>query len=565
MRKLCTLFLTLMSVAAMTMAAEVTRYSVGNVFAQYYNEDHDWWIELSIPGQDGNALCVFNYDVVAPASGLEAGKVYTHANLLKGAGNYNFMQDYEGEYRYTDADIMVEYDAVNNFKYILAHATLEDGRQYELSYVAPTIVAKDTIALNLPNARFDDYTAGSGQLRFRGWDESMHYNLYITLLTSQITGEYTWLDIDKPFTSLYLYTPASTPDEDGDLMSIPLVNGTIQVSNAEGGYRVDAYLLGLDEHCYHAVMFCPVPTKQQEVTISSDDMTLNASAWENEGYFYFVAADDNYEVYLSIFPRDYQDIVGSYSQHDLELNYSLVYDFQQDSKYEIYAADLHVTQNEQLEYVITGTLLCFNGVEYTLNLRRTEKLDYDTDEPFEAAYARGETQLIDHYLQNYGVLSLLSVKANNNATFVEFHVDYEHDMREHYEATGEYLIPEGVYPIDLSGAAGTISASLGVTMEPMPSYCVLIEGSQQMTETLWFMVAGEAKVTRVDGVTHVEIEAQNSYCQRIHVNIDGVENYDEGVENCEMEQSGAKKYLMDGQLFIERAGEKYNVMGITTK
>ncbi len=562
MKKICALLLALTTVVMVNAATagDVTNYTVGNVYYDYYPEGHDWWIELSIPGEDGHAIMVFNYDVVAPATGLVAEKVYHKSDFYKGNNSYNFMQDAEGTYRYSDADIMVKYDEVMNISYVKAHATLMDGRQYELTYVSPQIVAADTVDLNFPDGRYEDYTTESGQIRFRGWDESMRYNLYVTLLTSSIVGEYTWLDIDKPLTSLYRFTPATSEEEEGDLEMIPLLNGTINVAETEGGYMVEAYLLALDSHCYHATIFCPVPTVQEQVAITSSEMVLDPSFWETEGYYYFTAADDTYEVYLAIFPHDYEGIVGHYNEHDLELTYSLVYDYQKDEIHEIFASDLQVTRNEQLQYVITGTLLCFNGVEYTLNLRRVETLGYDTDEPFEATYVRGETTLIDQYLQEYGVLSLLSVKYDNSATFLEFHVDFEKDMREHYEATGEYLIPEGVYPIDESGRTGTVSASMGVTREPMPSYSVLIEGADVMTETLWFMVAGEVTVSRVSGVTYVEVEAQNSYCQRIHVLIEGVQMY-EGVENISADTEGVQKVLRDGQLVIMRGGVEYGVLG----
>jgi len=62
--------------------------------------------------------------------------------------------------------------------------------------------------------------------------------------SSTITGSFTWADCDASYSGLYV-----------NGTSLSVYSAEFTVTEVEGGYQVEAYVLCTDNHCYHVMMF----------------------------------------------------------------------------------------------------------------------------------------------------------------------------------------------------------------------------------------------------------------------------------------------------------------------
>lgn len=80
---------------------------------------------------------------------------------------------------------------------------------------------------------------------------------------------------------------------------------------------------------------------------------------------------------------------------------------------------------------------------------------------------------------------------------------------------GLLVIPEGSYPIDASGAVGTVQASMGLEHGAVvPSYAGYDAGGSRQ---LWLMRTGTVTVSRENRRMHLEVSATNTHGRQINV------------------------------------------------
>lgn len=165
------------------------------------------------------------------------------------AANYTFINDdvEQMDIRVMDghASVVATEDAYVMEAYMLG----EDLHCYHatLTYTLP--VATDTIEFVVDDPILTDMIAEQGWFQMSGWTEDSNY--YATFSNigeiTSVAGTYDYHSFDPDYTYVVVV--------DGeDTVMVGLLNGHVTVTETEGGYRLEAYFLGADLHCYHVIM-----------------------------------------------------------------------------------------------------------------------------------------------------------------------------------------------------------------------------------------------------------------------------------------------------------------------
>lgn len=195
-------------------------------------------------------------------------------------------------------------------------------------------------------------------------------------------------------------------------------------------------------------------------------------------------------------------------------------------------------------------------MEYDLNTK--QGLQYDmTEGSVERTYSDADVVEINtEYVAQYGELYLdITAADGSDMISVAFSVD---------AVDSTTTIPAGTYPINDTGATGTVFASLGVVDGSVyPSFYGQLGTGGGIKVPCYFMVGGNVVVENVDGHLKVTIDALNSYDVPAHIvyEADPVEN---GFENIKV-STNASKVVENGQIFIIKDGVKYDVLGSIVK
>ena len=195
-------------------------------------------------------------------------------------------------------------------------------------------------------------------------------------------------------------------------------------------------------------------------------------------------------------------------------------------------------------------------MEYDLNTK--QGLQYDmTEGEVNRTYSDADKVVFTtDYVAEYGELYLKITAADGSDMIsVAFFVE---------AVDSAITIPAGTYPINDTGATGTVFASSGVVDGSIyPSFYGTLAASGGVTPPCYFMVGGNVVVENVDGHLKVTIDALNSYDVPAHIvyEADPVET---GFENMKV-STNASKMIENNQLLIIKDGVTYNIMGSVVK
>ena len=130
----------------------------------------------------------------------------------------------------------------------------------------------------------------------------------------------------------------------------------------------------------------------------------------------------------------------------------------------------------------------------------------------------------------------------------------------------EVGVPAGVYPLSATPDYGTAYASQGYVAGQgvWPCfYSTLVEEAGTMyLDKLYYMVAGQIEVGKVDGKLTMVIDATNSYGVPVHITYNAATT---AVEDVTTAAGNVEKHLENGQLVIIKNGVKYSATGSVMK
>ncbi|MBQ4019017.1 MAG: hypothetical protein II605_07245, partial [Paludibacteraceae bacterium] len=355
---------------------------------------------------------------------------------------------------YGEEDVELEYTYVNDFKAVSAHCVVAenngtislegwilagDGNVYHVtfSFTAPTAETFETItATNL--VLDDSYASWFGIIIVEASNEDYTVSMYLP--SDDYLGTF-----DAEEVSL------SIKGEEG---KIEIYEGTITVANTATGVAITGTVLSMDgvQYTLNLQYVIPDATSQETITMSGKITNYEGQAWQ------FIGSTASQMVTIAAYATS---IPGTYGRSDLMADYTYVVKVVGSDTlyYDMVDANVVVAVSGQ-NATITGTLKGQNYddnsdvIEFTLNLTATvedyveepQGNQYDSqDEGF--YYKFPEYTIDDQYLAQYNVFVVEATDAENHKISLEFNV-----------AAGTTELPAGVYPIDESYDAGTVTA-----------------------------------------------------------------------------------------------------------
>ena len=455
---------------------------------------------------------------------------------------------------YTEDDMNLQYTFVNDYEAVSAHCVVVesngtillegwilagDGNVYHVtfSFTAPTAQSFETItATNL--VLDDSYASWFGIIIVGASNEDYTVSMYLP--SDDYLGTF-----DAEEVSL------SIEGADGE---IEIYEGTITVANIATGVAITGTVLGMNgvQYTLNLTYVIPDATSQETITMSGKLTNYEGQAWQ------FIGSTASQMVTIAAYATS---IPGTYGRSDLMADYTYVVKVVGSDTlyYDMVDANVLVVVNGE-NAVITGTLKGQNYydatdvIEFALNLTATVE-DYEEpteqgnqyDSQDEGFYIKFPTYNIDdQYLAQYNVFIVEATDAENHTISIEFNV-----------AAGTTELPAGVYPINDTYAAGTVTNGT-VDQYIYGSFAGSLDDQGYINVPMWLFNDGTVTVLE-NGV--IEVAATNTWGQGIYCRLG---QYPEGIENTEAAVETVKA-IRNGQLVIIKNGVEYNAQGVSVK
>lgn len=451
---------------------------------------------------------------------------------------------------YGEEDMELDYTFVNDFEAVSAHCVVaenngtislegwilaKDGNVYHVtfSFTVPTAQSFETItATNL--VLDDSFASYFGIIIVEASNEDYEISMYLD--ASDYLGTF---DADE--------VELSIENAEGE---IDIYEGTITVANTASGVAITGTVLSMDgvQYTLNLTYVIPDATSQETITMSGKLTNYEGQAWQ------FIGSTATEMITIAAYATS---IPGTYGRSDLMADYTYVVKVVGSDTlyYDMVDANIVVAVNGQ-NATITGTLKGQNYydnsdvIEFTLNLTATVE-DYEEqpqgnqyDSQDEGFYYKFPTYNIDdQYLAQYNVFVVEATDAENHTISLEFNV-----------AAGTTELPAGVYPINDTYAAGTVTNGT-INQYIYGSFAGSLDDEGYINVPLWLLNDGTVTVLE-NGV--IEVAATNTWGQGIYSRLG---QYSEGVENTEV-KGQIRKVMEDGQIIILKEGKRYTTTGI---
>lgn len=285
------------------------------------------------------------------------GKNYTFSDMDQ---QNSYVSDGSSVYTLDSAEIKITQDEKG-----LLHAegfVVSGSVTIQLSYDEPEKpTTYEDVYMTVPNAEMVDYRTALNAMEFMGKSSDNGYYFVLDYITKDaITGTFDENTCDIT----YCYVVRLNGNESREYIKI--VKATAVVTEIEGGYKAEAKFYCMDAKCYNVTFTFVKPTAKTKVTINSTNLDLEDATGSGMPEFSIWANDATYEVSLYLFYAF--EIAGQYTIDDFHSAYCTIADH--DKSYQPYSADITVTENNGV-YTVTGTILCYGDVEFTLNLTQS--------------------------------------------------------------------------------------------------------------------------------------------------------------------------------------------------
>lgn len=451
---------------------------------------------------------------------------------------------------YGEEDMALDYTYVNDFEAVSAHCVVtenngtislegwilaKDGNVYHvmMSFTAPTAQSYETITAT--NLVLDDtYASYFGILIVAASNEDYDISMYLP--TENYFGTFS---ADEVSLSI-----------EGADSKIEIYEGTITVANTATGVAITGTVLSMDgvQYTLNLQYVIPDATSQETITMSGKLTDIQGQAWQ------FIGQTNDKMVTIAAYATS---IPGTYGRSDLIANHTYVVKVVGSDTlyYAMVDANIVVAVSGQ-NATITGTLKGQNYddnsdvIEFTLNLTATVE-DYveepqgnQYDSQDEGFYYKFPTYNVDdQYLAQYNVFVVEAQDAQNHKISLEFNV-----------AAGTTELPAGVYPINDTYAAGTVTNGT-INQYIYGSFAGSLDDEGYINVPLWLLNDGTVTVLE-NGV--IEVAATNTWGQGIYSRLG---EYPQGVENTEI-KGQIRKVMEDGQIIILKDGKRFTTTGI---
>lgn len=309
---------------------------------KYYSTDNDVYVRLY--DADGN---IYYFDIVVAEGSqeLELNHAYTLADMLP---NYSYKKDSLGNKTvYASASLTKSLVAYDEQQLVHIDAAFTDtlGNNYTLAYQeAPFIITGDTINIFFQE-HMDKPIFAQNMCQLRTENDSMDIAFTFTVATEgSAAGIYSEADMNLTYTFV------------NDLVA---KSAHCIVSELNGNIALEGWILAGDGNVYHVTMFFEIPTPQSQENITCTNLVLDESLASWFGIIVANASNEDYTVSMYLSAENY---VGTFDAEEVELTIK-----DANGEIELYQGSVTVAVSNG-GYVITGSALSMDGVEYILNL-----------------------------------------------------------------------------------------------------------------------------------------------------------------------------------------------------
>lgn len=332
---------------------EATQITIVDCTAEYYSEDGDFVYTLI----DADGI---EYYFAFPSTGadIESGKTYTLADM---DSYYCYWMNWD-TWDYTDftAVTFVKTVEANGSYKIVVNATDENGAQFVLTYefkiTGETVTIELSQSVNKP-----EYYSEDGDWYFGGHNLQYEFAMDIYGEETSLVGEYTFADFYTYYT--YVYDLANEKEIAAKDAKATITAGTNDT------LLINAEILGSDGVKYIIKAFYVAPSALAQKTITSEELEIYQDVYESYWYAFdrysFYAADDANEIYFSwIDAEEAGSCLGTFKTEDFSV--FAVTPMGDDYSNAFSGSVTIASASDKL--TITGSILCYNNVQYTLNL-----------------------------------------------------------------------------------------------------------------------------------------------------------------------------------------------------
>ncbi len=420
----------------------------------------------ALHNDEQNIHFFFQFPLAEGAHSIEYGKQYTLAGMEaegcewdENNENDNFIMHY-----YTAATFTISKGASYDIR-IDAAVTDDQGNAFTLTYEEePLIVTGETIELNLTRPMTGcDYNDNEQYWLLRGDNGTYYVQLqYYSADSESPAGSFAAENIE--LNSTYLHIVTDEEDDWGDPVTKDLYAKDASVEVTKEGERIDvtASLLCEDGNRYAITMFYALPEAESEEDFVANDLQVDTWAFELWGgnIQVFANTEDGKYISLDLYPGSGETFLGTYTiGGENHTNGGFV--SYEGTQYDVYTGEVTVAQAEN-KYVVTGKVLCWNNVEYTLNLQEPEAtvtpvtfsgdklvLDVYKDGFFEVSGYNAER---DQWL----LLTVNSATVAGDYTLADLDDEYTYYSTE----AGEYTVTAAEIHVVYADGKATVTGSL---------------------------------------------------------------------------------------------------------
>lgn len=309
---------------------------------KFYASGNDVWVKLYDADKNG-----YYFDVVVAegAQELALGQTYTSADML---ANYSYKVDtLYNKTVYASASLTKSLVVYEEQQLVRFDATFTDtlGNNYTLAYQeAPLIITGDTIDIFFQE-HMDKPVFAQNMCQLRTKNDSMDIAFTFTVATEgSAAGDFGPEDMNLDYTFV------------NDLEA---KEAHCIVTDNNGNLNLEGWILAKDGNVYHVTMFFVIPTPQSQENITCTNLVLDESLASYFGIIIANASNDDYSVSMYLSADNY---VGTFDVEEVELTIK-----DASGEIELYEGSVTVAVSNG-GYVITGSALSMDGVEYILNL-----------------------------------------------------------------------------------------------------------------------------------------------------------------------------------------------------
>ncbi len=430
-----------------------------------------------------------------------------------------------------------------------------DSVMYNVQFTSPLPKITDTVDVKLGNLNIDASLIDWGLNSVIISASSNDYTLSIWLKSDKYpNGNYTVDDFTSSFLSI-------------DSKIVGFLSGSITIDAAAN--TLTGLLLGDDLRYYRMDLKFEKPIAKDTIVTTFDNVKpLKYDSQTQDYYVYY----SNTQIGVQIdFYAEKDSPVGTYSYLEdkkISYQYTFVDKFNGGDTTMIGILDATIivsaTGTDTL-FNIEASLLCEDSIFYIFTFQSSytykEWLDFDTEkEDLSKTYTSEDyVFFFAHDLEKESVIYLQAIaKDDGRILDMTFNVAETVIQKDTMPAAG-------VYPIDLTKQAGTVTASSGVVGRSVTgSYTGLLNPSYEIQpQGLYFLVSGTVTVTYdTNNNVKVVVAAKNSYDRNIDIIYDSAAT---DVRNVQIDTVQTKKILRNGHVLIVRDDKTYTLMGVEVK